>query len=518
MAIKKRMTSPRQKMINLMYVVLMAMLAMNVSSEVLDGFSIVQKSLARTTEQTTKENMSLYDAFNKQYSSNEAKTKEWYMKAEMVKDKSQYLFDLIGEIKRLIAIEADGSKADVNNLKNKESLEAAAQVMIAPGKEWGDKLYNSINSYREEMLKMVEDPHKKAVITANLSTEVPTNKENKNWKEYYFEEIPAIAVMTFLTKLQSDIRYTEGEVLHTLMTNIDANDLRVNSLEALVIPNSQTIVRGNKFTANIIMAAIDTTQVPEIYVGEKNTRLSGNIYEAICTRTGDFTLKGYLQTVGKDGSHIRRSFSQPYRVVEPTATVSSDLMNVLYAGYNNPISVSVPGVPLSQVTATMDGGSLTKTGEGRYIAKPTKVGKATITVFSTATGKQQQMAQYEFRVRRLPEPTTYITIKDDKGNPERYRGGTISRTSLTGANGIGAAIDDGILDVPFRVKGFETVFFDRMGNAVPMASEGSSFSERQKETFQKLARNRRFYISHVIAVGPDGIERKLKTSMEIILR
>ena len=166
----------------------------------------------------------------------------------------------------------------------------------------------------------------------------------------------------------------------------------------------------------------------------------------------------------------------------------------------------------------MDGGSLTKTGEGRYIAKPSKVGNTTITVFSTATGKQQQMAQYEFRVRRLPEPTIYISIKDDKGDPERYRGGTISRTSLTGANGIGAAIDDGILDVPFRVKSFETVFFDRMGNAVPIVSEGSSFSERQKETFQKLARNRRFYISHVIAVGPDGIERKLKTSMEIILR
>ena len=82
MAIKKRMISPRQKMINLMYVVLMAMLAMNVSSEVLEGFSIVEKSLARTTEQTSKENMSLYDAFDKQYSSNAAKTKEWYMKAE----------------------------------------------------------------------------------------------------------------------------------------------------------------------------------------------------------------------------------------------------------------------------------------------------------------------------------------------------------------------------------------------------------------------------------------------------
>lgn len=518
MAIKKRMISPRQKMINLMYVVLMAMLAMNVSSEVLEGFSIVEKSLARTTEQTAKENMSLYDAFDKQYSSNAAKTKEWYMKADLVKEKSQYLFDLISEIKRLIAIEADGSKADVNNIKNKESLEAAAQVMIAPGKEWGDKLYNSINSYREDMLKMVDDPHKKAVISANLSTEVPQNKENKNWKEYYFEEMPAVAVLTFLTKLQSDIRYTEGEVLHTLMTNIDAGDVRVNSLEALVIPNSQTIVRGNKFTANIVMAAIDTTQVPEIYVGEENTRLSGNIFEAVCNRTGDFTLKGYLQTAGKDGSLIRRSFSQPYSVVEPTATVSSDLMNVLYAGYNNPISVSVPGVPLSQVTAIMDGGSLTKTAEGKYIAKPSKMGKATISVFSNASGKQQQMAQYEFRVRRLPEPTTYITIKDEKENSERYFGGAINRTALTSAGGIGAAIDDGILDVPFRVKSFETVFFDRMGNAVPMASEGSSFTERQKEAFQKLARNRRFYISRVTAIGPDGIERKLKTSMELIMK
>ena len=109
----------------------------------------------------------------------------------------------------------------------------------------------------------------------------------------------------------------------------------------------------------------------------------------------------------------------------PTATVSSDLMNVLYAGYNNPISVSVPGVPLSQVTATMDGGSLTKTAEGKYIARPSKMGKATISVFSNASGKQQQMAQYEFRVRKLPEPTTYITIKDEKGNSERYFGGAV---------------------------------------------------------------------------------------------
>ena len=163
-------------------------------------------------------------------------------------------------------------------------------------------------------------------------------------------------------------------------------------------------------------------------------------------------------------------------------------------------------------------GKLNKTGDGKYIAKPTKTGIAKISVFSNSEGKQQLMGIYEFKVRRLPEPTMFISIRDEKENTERFRGGSISRTALTAAKGVQAAIDDGILDVPFRVKNFETVFFDRMGNAVVMASEGSSFSERQKETFQKLAKNRRFYISYVTAVGPDGIERKLKSSMEIIIK
>lgn len=519
MAIRKKLVSPRQKMINLMYVVLMAMLAMNVSSEVLESFSIVENSLRRTTEQTYKENASLYDTFDKQYATNAAKTKQWYDKAVEVKKKTQQLYDLIADIKQRIVIEADGKNGDVNNIKNKESLGAPAQVMLAPGQPWGERLLNSINGYRDSMLSMIADKAKREIIASNLSTEVPANKEGKDWIEYYFEEMPTAAAVTFLTKIQSDIRYTEGEVLHTLMNNIDANDVRVNSLEALVIPNSQTVVRGTPFKAEIVMAAVDTTQVPEYFIGEKKVNLAHGHYETLTSRTGDFTLKGFLQMQGKDGEMIRRNFEQHYSVVEPTATVSSDLMNVLYAGYNNPVSVSVPGVPLSQVTLAMEGGTLTKTGEGRYIAKPNNTTKqATVTVFANLAGKQQQMAQYSFRVRRLPEPMTYIDIKDEKGNAERYHGGAITRNALIGAGGIGAAIDDGILDVPFKVTAFETVFFDRMGNAVPMTSEGSRFSQRQIETFQKLARNRRFYISRVTAVGPDGSERKLKTSMEIILR
>lgn len=505
-------------MINLLYVILMAMLALNVSNEVLNGFSIVEESLNRTTANSAKENQVVYDDFDAQMKANPTKVKMWFDKAMEVKAISDSLYDLAGELKIAIIREADGDDYDVNNIRNKESLEAANQVMLAPGRGRGEELYNAINNFRERILTMITDTVRRNVIGSNLSTEVHTTL-GKNWQEYMFEDMPVAAAVTLLSKLQSDVRYAEGEVLHSLVANIDVKDIRVNQLNAFVIPSSQTIVRGDKFSAQIVMAAVDTTQVPDIYIGERKVDLTDGLYETVCSRTGDFTLAGYMELVNGGGERIRRDFSQKYTVVDPSATVSADLMNVLYAGYSNPISVSVPGVPLSKIQASMSGGTLQPVAAGKYIATPSKVGQdVTITVTSTNTGRAQQMGQFTFRVRKLPDPTPYIAMKDEQGNPSRYKGGAITKAALMGTEGIGAAIDDGILDIGFKVLGFETVFFDNMGNAVPMVSEGSEFSSRQKEQFRKLSRNKRFYISRVRAVGPDGIERSLTSSMEVIVK
>ncbi len=521
MAIKKRPVSPRQKMINLMYVVLMAMLALNVSTEVLNGFSIVEESLNRTTGNSAKENLAIYEDFDAQMKANPQKVKMWYDRAQRVRQMSDSLYNLAADLKLAIVREADGKNGDPHNIRNKEDLEAANQVMLSISGGRGQELFNAINSFRQRMLKMVTDEKQKQIIASNLTTEIPKNAMSmgKNWQEYMFESMPAAAAVTLLSKLQSDVRYAEGEVLHTLVQNIDVKDIRVNALEAFVIPNSQTIVRGDKFSAHIVMAAVDTTQVPDIYIGNQKVTLQDNLYERICGATGDFTLAGYLETVNGNGERIRRDFSQKYTVVDPSATVSADLMNMLYAGYNNPISVSVPGVPLTKVQASMTNGTLQPVGPGKYIARPAKIGEnATITVVSTNTGRPQQMGQYTFRVRKLPDPTPYIAMKDEHGNPTRYKGGGLAKSQLVAADAIGAAIDDGILDIGFRVQSFETVFFDNMGNAVPMASEGAAFSARQKDTFRKLARNRRFYISRVTVVGPDGLTRTLQNPMEIIVK
>jgi gliding motility-associated protein GldM len=519
MAIKKRPVSPRQKMINLMYVVLMAMLALNVSNEVLNGFSIVEESLKRTTENAAKENLAIYEDFDQQMKANPQKVKEWYEKAQLVKLSSDSLYNLAAELKLAIAQEADGATGNPANIVNKEDLEAANQVMLAPGRGRGGELKKAIESYREGILKMVDDKDQQHRIASDLTTEVPSTGLGKNWQEYMFESMPAAAAVTLLSKLQSDVRNAEKEVLHKLVQNIDVKDIRVNALNAFVIPNSQTIVRGDKFSAHIVMAAVDTTQVPEIFIGNQKVDVKDGLYETICGRTGDFTLSGYIQTTNGNGDAIRRDFSQKYTVVDPSATVSADLMNMLYAGYSNPISISVPGVPVNKISATMTNGTLTPTGPGKFIARPSKIGQdATITVMSTNTGRPQQMGQFTFRVRRLPDPTPYINMKDENGNSLRFRGGGLPKGNLISIESIGAAIDDGILDIGFRVISFETVFSGNMGESVLMAGDGDRFSTRQKDTFRKLARNRRFYISNVVAIGPDGIQRTLKTPIEIIVK
>lgn len=165
----------------------------------------------------------------------------------------------------------------------------------------------------------------------------------------------------------------------------------------------------------------------------------------------------------------------------------------------------------------MTNGTLSRQGNS-WTARPAKVGtSAVVTVTANIDGRPQTVATMEFRVRKLPDPTPYIPFTDSKGNPERYKGGKpLAKTLLLQTPGIEAAIDDDLLNVSYKVLSFETVFFDSMGNAIPEVSNGSQFSQRQKDSFRRLQRGKRFYITRVKAIGPDGIERDL-APLEVIV-
>lgn len=329
-----------------------------------------------------------------------------------------------------------------------------------------------------------------------------------------FEEMPTIASITMLTKLQNDVRNTESEVLRVLADNIDLKDIRVNELNAYVLPEATTLFPGQTFNSHIFMAAVDTTQRPEIYVNGQRLETNG-IYSFPVGGPGEYSFSGYLEMPNATGEIIRREFTQRYNVIAPPvgATVAADLMNVLYAGFENPVSVSASGVPSNKITLTMTGGSLTAQGNGKYIARPEKVGETvTFNVTGVVNGRTQSMGAYSFKVRKLPDPTAYITVGTD-----HFRGGRLSKADILGAKSLGAAIDDGLLNIPFRVLGFEAVFFDRMGNAVVSVSQSANFTDAQKEFVRDLRRGQRFYLSRVRCIGPDGIERILPQPLEVIV-
>ncbi len=513
--------SPRQKMINLMYIVLTAMLALNVSSDVLNGFTQVEEGLKRTNTNVEERNAGILASLEAFAAQNPDKGRRWYDKATEVRRVTDGIYNRIDSLKRLIVIEADGSDADVDNIQNRDNLEAASVVMLAGTKSRGAALRRDLDAYRTYITSLVTDTVKRVSLEKTLSTAPVLRKGTlgkQSWEESKFDNQPVVAAVTLLTKLQNDVKFAEGEALQNLLANVDAGDVRVNELNAFVIPQSRFVMRGGKYSANIVLAAVDTTARPEVYINGAKLANDRGLYEFNPGSTGSFDYSGYLEVPHGDGSVTRHPFQSSYTVIEPTATVSATMMNVLYAGIDNPISISVPGVPTGKVSATMTNGTLTRSGD-HWVAHPQKVGdEAVVSVSAEMDGRPMSMAQTKFRVRKLPDPTPYIAFKDAQGNTSHYKGGGrgLSKSLLLAAPGIEAAIDDDLLNIAFKVLSFETVFFDSMGNAIPEVSNGAQFSQRQKDSFRRLSRGKRFYISRVKAVGPDGITRDL-APIEVIV-
>lgn len=511
--------SPRQKMINLMYIVLTAMLALNVSSDVLDGFVQVHDGLVRTNETVSERNDAVYAELEAFAIQNPEKGGVWLARASEVRKESQRVFQLIDSLKLEVVREADGEDADPDNIDNRENLEAAAVVMLNPATRNGAKLRGEIEQYRDYIQAFITDTVKKDNINKALSTapfNLPGMAASQTWEESKFDNQPVVAAATLLTKLQNDIGYAEGEALTTLLNQVDAGDVRVNSMNAFVIPQSRMVMRGSRYSADIVLAAVDTTARPIVVINGKE--IANGQFGLTPMQSGSFDYSGYIEVPHGDGSTSRHPFSSSYTVIEPTATVSATMMNVLYAGISNPIGISVPGVPASSVSATMTNGSLVKQGD-YWVARPSAVGQdAVITVSASIDGHQQVVNTTKFRVRRLPDPTAYINVTGSEGKTERYKGGRpVAKAALLAANGIGAAIDDDMLNIEFSVKSFETVFIDSQGDAAVRASDGANFSQQQKDRMRQLSRGKRFYISKIKAVGPDGIERILNP-VEVIVR
>lgn len=437
-------------MINLMYIVLTAMLALNVSSDVLNGFHLVHEGLQRTYANTARKAELQFGYLQEIYRANPDKVAKWYNASVRVHSAAADLYNQIEQYKRLIAEEADGKGGDPATLKNEDDLNAAGEVMLNPLDARGKNLREKVQAFRDLVLPLVGDKNRQNAVRDLLTLTADNTRGDVgpiSWETKSFENMPAVAAITMLTKLQNDIRSVESDTYNHLIASIDLTG----------IPNLEPELRAEALAMNTY-----TTNNPP-----------------------------------------------PVQLKVGSPTVAQTMANILYAGIDNPVSISVPGVSADAISASMTNGTLTRNGDA-WVARVSQVGSEA-EIHITANGKS--MGVMKFRIRKLPDPTAYIAIGSNqyKGAPKR-----ISKGALLSAGGIGAVLDDGVLDIPFQVVSFTTVVLDQMGNAIPEVSSGNAFSARQMEKFRQLKPGKSFFITNIKAKGPDGIVRDI-TPLEVRL-
>lgn len=529
MATKNCPETPRQKMINMMYLVLTALLALNVASEVLESFRIVDTSLGQTLNNVKRKNDQIYGAFDMAYRQNPAKVKDWKDKADQVKVKTSVLITKIIDLKEQLVLASGGvplksvepdfklkeepyiinSKGDTILMKKEDDLNTPSEIMIKQKK--ATDLRNLIKEYREYMVTNLEagSPLRENILkqldTPDGRIDLSEGGAKKNWESLYFESKPLIAVVTLLSKIQIDIENAETNIISTLFSQIDAASFKFNRLKARILATSTYVLEGDQFEAEIYLAAEDTTQQPEIFVGGTKLVMKDGkgIYKVTASKAGGpFKWGGLIKYKNPEGNVNNYTFEGEYQVGKPSVTISPTKMNVMYMGVANPISVSVPGVASQNLEVSVsNGGRMEKNGDN-YFCYPSKLdalGKNTaISVFANTNGIKRPMGSMAFRVKEVPPPLATIA---------GLNGGTLKKEDLLVEGGVFAELKDFDFDLKFHVTQFDITV---SGAYVKTSSSKSNkFTDEQKSMFGKLATGSMIYIDNIMAKGDDGSNRPL---------
>lgn len=494
--------TPRQKMIGMMYLFLTAMLALNVSSEILNGFVLVNNSLLQTITSADSRNANMYKRFEELKQDNPQKIGEWLNKALLVKQKSDEMFKYVENFKYQIVRLADGKNAITNDIRNKDNLDVASQYALVQGN--GKDLKKKLTDYKEFLKQFVNgDPVKIGMFDRNFATK--GGKDGKNWQESIFEMMPVAAATTILTKYQTDIRSAEGEVVQYLMAQTDVSDFRVNKLQAYVIPVSTYVMQGDKYSAQIVLSAIDSTKIPEFNVGGRTLGRDGKL-DMVCGQVGSFDYKGFVR-LNSGGVNRDYPFAAAYTVGAKSASVTNTALNVVYAGIDNEISASVPGVAAANIQLSCAGASISRKPNGLWNCRTNATsGKITFAISAKLAGSNNfaPMGSVTFNVRQLPDPKPFFQYKDAGGKINTIMEGDVSLSSLLNGELI-ADYQNELISANFTVTSFTIEY----PNGEVKEARGNVLTQDQKNRLNQERVGSRILIRQIKAVGPDRIVRSL---------
>jgi gliding motility-associated protein GldM len=485
-------------MINMMYLVLTALLALNVSSEILNAFKTVNQSLVTTNNTVNKSTEQILTSLKDKLSdpTKAVKAQVWYPKAQQVQSLSKTVFDKIQQLKDRILIEAGGKPGTDQKFKE-DNLDIATRIMVEKGE--GPKLLAMLTEYKKSVLGIDPsiDSAFKEVLPINLSKPDSKNRAGKTWEGAYFHMVPTVAALTILSKFQNDIKTSENSVIQFCHNKVGEVVVRFDTYAAIVGQNSNYLMPGQELEITAGVGAFSKAATPTITIngqtypigaeGTAMAKLSGG-------GIGNHSVPVKITYMDQDGKQQIIEKNVEYKVGQANASIALDKMNVLYIGVDNPVSIAASGGGDDKVQASISNGSLTKIGPGKYIARVNTVNDNT-TISVSVEGKIAGVSQ--FRVRTVPQSQAYIG-----GQPS---GANVLAGAFKAQGGVGAGIKDFPFELSYEVQSFTFTCDTDEGDIVSVPATGYLFQGAVRKAIdQHVKAGKLVTIDNIRVKGPDG--------------
>ncbi len=501
-----------------MYLVLTALLALNVSAEILNAFKVVDNSLRESNHVLTGSNNEIYKSLDEL--SADPKTAEraaiWKPKADQIKAIAADAYNLIEKQKQDLKIESD---LDVATGEFREdNIDAATRYFDT--KNNGQILYKKLEEFQKKLFAIDSELKKEIINEFPLNLETPkstagnisTGNELRDWVSIYFNMTPTIAALTILSKFQNDIKNSENLAATFCLNQVGSVKLIMDKFEPMVGTSSTYLMPGEEMTVIAGLGAFNSNVKPEVIIDGRSIAVN---------------LNGVAESKFKVGATGSRSMNVTVKFTDPNTgelksiskkvdytvgaaagvAVSANKMNVLYIGVDNPLTITA-GAGSEKVTAQFSGGAISKTSGNQYIAKPSagSYGDHTVTVLvgGKAAGK------VGFRVKQLPNPTAYV------GN---LKAGAVPSASFKAMGGVIAKLEDSEFDAPFEVISYRVGALSAdIPDYAPVENKGARWSGGAATLINKLKPGSLVAITDITVKGPDGRTRVLSSGLSYNLK
>ena len=523
---------PRQLMINLMYLVLTALLALNVSTEVLNAFNIVDKSIERSNGNIEKKNFATIESF-KDAAENPKLNPEKKAKVNVAKDKAKEARDLTSDIMRELQVYKDeiiSRSGDIdpetNKIKKESDLEVPTRYMIEEGK--GAEMKQKLLDFKQKMAALVDGLPKEMKLSAgdntfadklplNVTSEAST-PSGKSWEFDMFNMVPSIAAVTIIDKYKNDVKNAESAVLDELwasaMGEVKTKALVFKKYGVIATADNHYVLPGQKINITAALGAYnDGADGLKIRIAGQNRTPKDGLasYTLTASGSGEKSVTVNAEYFDKNNNTWVSVPKQTikYYVGQPQATISLDKMKVLYKGLENPLTVSASGVPLSDITVTAGPNiRLVNKGPGKFHALASKnSGKSWIQIRGKRSdGSVQDFGKIEYRLDRVPDPIPYVANKN---------GGAVPVNRMKAQQGVFAKLLNFPYDLKYTVTSYTLVHVPRRGEmpAPVVCNSQFLFGPRGDAAVRAIGKNLavgdRLFFENIKAVGPDGETRKL---------